>query len=136
MWIFLAWQDPETQAFQKLIHSFYKNADWVLLKIRLQTPTKTILEDVLFMYVNNIYKHCWDLIFYDPKCCWHAEYGHWVSKVWWKWLEENNMFFATLYYTVIKTQNKCLKNIYTIFLLDQTRVSIFLTTVLIRFIQI
>jgi len=27
------------------------------------------------------YKHCWDLIFYDPTCCCLADYGHGVSKV-------------------------------------------------------
>ena len=72
--IFLAWHDPETQGVQELIldlfkvHSwltygwrsvrfwwyfdtFHENGDEVVLKIRLQTPTKTILEAVLFMYL-------------------------------------------------------------------------------------
>ena len=32
-------------------HTFHENWDGVLLKIRLKTPTKIILEAVLFMYI-------------------------------------------------------------------------------------
>ena len=73
-WIFLAWHEPETQGVQELIldffkvhswltygcksvrfwwyfHTFHENADEVLLKIRLQTTTKTIFGAVFFMYL-------------------------------------------------------------------------------------
>ena len=73
-WIFLAWHDPETPGVQELIlslfkvhswltygwksvrfwwyfHTFHENGDEVMLKIRLKTPTKIILEAVLFMYL-------------------------------------------------------------------------------------
>ena len=73
-WLFLALHDPETQGVQELIlslfkvhswltygwksvrfwwyfHTFHENGEEVLLKIRLKTPTKTILEAVLFMYL-------------------------------------------------------------------------------------
>jgi len=72
--IFLALHDPETRGVQELIlslfkipswltygwksvsfwwyfHTFHENEEEVLLKIRLKTQTKTILEAVLFMYV-------------------------------------------------------------------------------------
>ena len=73
-WIFLAWHAPETQGIQDVIldllkvhswltywwksvqfwwyfHSFHENWDEVLLKIRLQTPTKTIGGAVLIIYL-------------------------------------------------------------------------------------
>ena len=72
--IFLAWHDPATQGVHELIldlfkvhswltdgwksvrfwwyfHTFDENGDEVLLKIRLQTPIKTIFGAILFMYL-------------------------------------------------------------------------------------
>ena len=106
-WICLAWHDPETQGVQELIldlfkvyswltygwksvrfwwyfHTFHKNGDEVLLKTRLQTPTKKILGAVLFMYLLTNTNIARIKFFSDPTCCCLADYGHEVSKVWCK----------------------------------------------------
>ena len=118
--IFLTWYDPEIQGVQELIlclfkvhswltsgwkrvifwwyfHTFHENGDRVLLKIRLKTPKKSILEAVLFMYLLTNTNIAGIQLFYDPTCCCCADYGYGVSKVWCQWLKDKNMTFDTLY---------------------------------------
>ena len=56
--------------------------------------------------------------------------GHGVSKAGCEWSEEEKIYFvATLYLKVKKIRRKSFKSVWTQFILDQNRVSIFLTTV-------
>ena len=52
---------------------FYDNGDGVLLNTRLKTPTKTVLEAVLFMYILTNTNSAVIYFF--------ADYGHGVRKV-------------------------------------------------------
>ena len=91
------------------------NDTGVLLKILLQTPTKAILEGVLFQYVLTI-QTLLGFKFFMTK----HDNGHKVSKVCCKWSKEKSMFLVILYQKVTKKTKKCVKNIQTPFILDQS----------------
>ena len=135
----MAWHDPETKGVQELFyicskstheswltyawksflfwwyfHTFHGDevheyGDEVLLKIMLQTTTKTILGAVLFIYLLTNTNISRILFFYDPTCCCLADYGHGVSKVWCKWPKEKSMLLAYLIKKWQKNQQITLK---------------------------